>query len=186
MGSFLLLKINLSCVFGHTVGGKYESNTFVDCRAIKHFYSSYGNKDCKMIELILAIALEVGVPGNFALAIALTENPGLDPLAVNRNKNGTEDRGIMQLNSGWFKGDWGDWEDPIANIRAGCEHIKMLMRVMRIDATWWELAVAYNAGHNWQTKAEAPPARATVYADMVVRKWEELGGRRLFVNRRTW
>ena len=131
-----------------------------------------------MIELILAIALEVGVPPNFALAIALTENTGLDPLAVNKNKNGTVDRGIMQLNSVWFDGNW---RDPETNIRAGCEHIKMLMQTMPEDTTWWALAVAYNAGRNWQLKAERPPVKATVYADMVVAKWEELGDRKLFV-----
>lgn len=78
-----------------------------------------------MIEaLILAIALEVGIPPYFALSIALTENPTLDPLAVNVNSDNTLDRGVMQLNSSWFNGVW--W-DPEENIRAGCEHIKWLL-----------------------------------------------------------
>jgi soluble lytic murein transglycosylase-like protein len=118
-----------------------------------------------MIEvLILAIALEVGIPPYFALSIALAENPTLDPLAVNVNKNGTIDRGVMQLNSSWFNGAW---QDPEENIRAGCEHIKWLLSLPGMN--YWLAAIAYNCGYS--RLRESPPEASIEYANKVFARW---------------
>ena len=122
--------------------------------------------------LILAIALEYGVPGEFALAIALTENWTLNPHAVSPpNNNGTRDWGIMQLNENYFC--MVNWYCAETNIRQGIRHIRWL-----IDhpwtCTWWSVAIAYNAGIN---RLNRPPESTLRYADQVIRRWEELIGR---------
>jgi soluble lytic murein transglycosylase-like protein len=114
--------------------------------------------------LILTIALEVGVPPYFVLAIAETENPLLNPYAVHLNANGTLDRGIMQLNSSWYDGDW---SDPRENIRAGCEHIKWL--IAACQSNLWFAAVAYNCGYT--RMRTGPPAESIKYAERVFEKW---------------
>jgi len=124
-----------------------------------------------MVALILSIAVEVGVPPNFALAIALKENPTLNPLAVNRvNDNGTVDLGVMQLNSGWYKGNW---KDPKTNIRAGCQQLKKLMGMPKIN-TYWAVAVAYNCGY--QRFINGPPDASVEYANQIMERWRALEG----------
>jgi soluble lytic murein transglycosylase-like protein len=119
----------------------------------------------EMIEaMIIAIAIEVGVPPYFALSIALTENPTLDPLAVNVNSDGTLDRGVMQLNSSWFNGVW---RDPEENIRAGCKHIQWLLSLP--DMNYWLVAIAYNCGYG--RLLEKPPDVSIEYANRVFTRW---------------
>jgi soluble lytic murein transglycosylase-like protein len=126
-----------------------------------------------MVALILKIAAEVGVPPNFALAIALTENEKLNPNAQSKpSANGTVDLGIMQLNSAYY-GDI-DWRDPETNIRAGCMHIKTLMQDRRLN-TFWGVAVAYNCGIG-RFFGSGPPIESTRYADRVMEKYKELAG----------
>jgi soluble lytic murein transglycosylase-like protein len=120
--------------------------------------------------LILAIAANVGVPPYLALSVALEENQALNPLAVHVNRNGTEDRGVMQLNSSWFTGDW---RDPETNIRAGCLHLKWLMRQPGIT-TWWDAVVAYNCGYS--RFIAGPPAASMEYACRVFDRWNKYRG----------
>ncbi|MCL2174427.1 MAG: transglycosylase SLT domain-containing protein [Treponema sp.] len=127
--------------------------------------------DCFVV-LILTIAAEVGIPPNFALAIALEENSRLDPLAQYVNEDGTIDRGIMQLNSSWYNGNW---QDPETNIRAGCQHIKNLMRKEALN-TYWAVAVAYNCGYARFISAKGPPESSAGYGARVIRRWHELEG----------
>jgi soluble lytic murein transglycosylase-like protein len=117
--------------------------------------------------LILTIATEFGIPPYFALSIALQENPTLSPLAVNVNENGTVDRGIMQLNSSWYNGDW---QNPETNIREGCNRIKQIMRSEGVY-TFWAVAVCYNAGYG---KLDNPPERTIEYANRIMLRWQEM------------
>ena len=131
-----------------------------------------------IIALILAIAVEVGIPAQFALSIALEENKVLNPSAENHNVNGTIDRGIMQLNSGWYSD--ANWADPETNIRAGCQHIRWIMSLPEVN-TFWAVAVVYNAGHS---KLHNPPKRSLDYANRVIDRWNELEGRNVeIINR---
>jgi soluble lytic murein transglycosylase-like protein len=116
--------------------------------------------------MILAVALEVGVPPYLALSVAMTENPGLDPLAVHVNADGTEDRGIMQLNSGWYNGDW---KDPETNIRAGCEHLKWMIEQPGMNT--WTAVVAYNCGY--ARLLAGPPSSSIEYANKVFERYNE-------------
>jgi soluble lytic murein transglycosylase-like protein len=133
-----------------------------------------------IMALILAIAAEVGVPAYFALAIALVENPALNPLAVHENPDGTFDMGVMQFNSSWYSGDW---RNPETNIRAGCSLIKELTEVPEIN-TWFDVAICYNAGRRW-LETGTPPASSIEYAFKVINKYNQLsGGRAEIVLRR--
>jgi soluble lytic murein transglycosylase-like protein len=120
-----------------------------------------------IIALILTIATEMGLPPYFVLAIALEENSTLDPLAVNVNANDTVDRGIMQLNSSWYNGDW---QCPQVNIRAGCEHIRELANKPGIN-TWFGVAIAYNAGYG---RINDPPQSTLTYASNVMERYSKL------------
>jgi len=124
-----------------------------------------------VIALIFTIAVEMGLPPNFVLAIALTENDTLNPMAIHHNADGTEDKGIMQLNSSWFRHN--EWYNPEINIRAGCSHIKTLLNRKEIK-TYWLAAVAYNAGLG---KIHSPPKSAVNYAHRVMKKYTELNGK---------
>jgi hypothetical protein len=93
--------------------------------------------------LIIAIALETGVPPFLALSVTLEENQTLDPLAVHVNPNGSRDLGIMQLNDSWYSGEW---RDPETNIRAGCLVLKELLA--KPDLNVWQAVIAYNCGYH--------------------------------------
>jgi soluble lytic murein transglycosylase-like protein len=88
-----------------------------------------------------------GINPYLLYAIAKTES-GLDPVAVNRNKNGSYDVGIMQINSSWFpqlrKYGISEQElfDPCVNIHVGAWVLAQNMRRM---GNSWEAVGAYNA-----------------------------------------
>lgn len=95
-------------------------------------------------------------------AIAVTES-SLNPNAVNRaNKNGTEDVGMMQINSWWFpklKRDFGisrqDLFDPCVSLDVGAWVLADNMR--RLGNTWNAIG-AYNA---------VTPSKRRTYAERV-------------------
>jgi len=123
--------------------------------------------------LIIAISLEVGVPPDFSLAIALTENWTLNPRAISPpNRNGTRDKGVMQLNQNYFFLE--RWYCPEENIRVGVTHIRWLMDHPS-TCTFWSVAIAYNAGLG---RLRQPPQSTLVYADQVIRRFNELSGGR--------
>jgi soluble lytic murein transglycosylase-like protein len=119
--------------------------------------------DQAIAALILAIAVECGVPPQFALSVALEENNILNPLAVHLNADGTRDLGVMQLNSGWYTGNW---QNPETNIRAGCQLIRELKGH---GLNWWQVAIAYNCGY--RRLQEGPPNSSIEYANRVVTRW---------------
>lgn len=90
-------------------------------------------------------------------AIAKTES-SLNPLAVNRNKNGSYDVGLMQINSMWFPTlrRYGINEEqlyqPCVSIHVGAW---ILAQNMRRLGNSWNAVGAYNA---------ASPARREQYA----------------------
>jgi soluble lytic murein transglycosylase-like protein len=127
-----------------------------------------------IISLIFAIAVEIQVPPCFVLAIALTENESLNPMAVSKkNNDGTVDRGIMQLNSRYFDIEW--WI-PEINIRYGCLLIRELSQK---GLNWWQVAIAYNCGYARLMSKDGPPNISIEYANRVYFKWQELEYRRI-------
>jgi hypothetical protein len=123
-----------------------------------------------IIAMILRIAVAAEVPPGFALSIALTENPGLNPSAINVNLNGTLDRGVMQLNSSWFTDD--EWAEPEVNIVAGISLIKRITRMEGVH-TYWTAAVVYNAGYG---RIYNPPESTINYANRVMETWTLIDG----------
>ena len=121
-----------------------------------------------IIALIIAIAIETGIPSGFAVSIALEENPTLDPLAVNVNPNGTTDYGLFMLNSSWYNDEF--WFDPETNIRAGCAYIKELMSKPGVN-TFWSVAVVYNCGYG---RLNNPPETSIEYAGRVISRWQSM------------
>jgi soluble lytic murein transglycosylase-like protein len=127
-----------------------------------------GCMDTVIMLLIITIAVEIGIPPYFTLAIALTENNTLNPLAVSPlNENGTVDLGIMQLNSRYY-GDI-NWRDPETNIRTGCQHIKSLIDNPGLN-TYWGVAASYNCGVG-RFLTEGPPPQTIDYACRVMERW---------------
>jgi len=92
-------------------------------------------------------AARFGVNPNLLYAIAKTES-SLNPHALNRNKNGSYDIGLMQINSRWFPTlrKYGVSEeqllDPCTSIHVGAWILAQNMQRM---GNSWEAVGAYNA-----------------------------------------
>jgi soluble lytic murein transglycosylase-like protein len=92
-------------------------------------------------------AARYGVNPSVLYAIAKTES-GLNPLATNRNKNGSYDIGLMQINSSWLPvlRKYGVLEqqlfDPCTSIHVGAW---ILAQNMQKLGNSWEAVGAYNA-----------------------------------------
>lgn len=92
------------------------------------------------------------VPKKLMVVIAYVES-GLNPKAYNRNKNGTYDMGIMQVNSsnipmlirkGIIRKEEDLWE-PCTNIRAGGYVLRQCILRHGIS---WKAVDCYNKGSN--------------------------------------
>ena len=110
-----------------------------------------------------AAAVRYGVSSELLYAIARTES-ALDPQAVGRNRNGTRDIGLMQINSTWLPTlaahGIGERElfDPCTSIHVGAWILAG--NVQRLGYTW-EAVGAYNA---------TSPTLRRAYAERVYRQ----------------
>jgi soluble lytic murein transglycosylase-like protein len=133
-----------------------------------------------ILALILTISAEVGVDPHLAQAVALQENPALDPSLVSGpNRNGTNDLGIMGLNDGyvnhfvltyWDKGWTFNWKTPYDNIYVGLRHLKWLLSIPELNT--WFAVLAYNAG--LQGMKDGPPESSIEYANRVFERYNAL------------
>jgi len=125
-----------------------------------------------LIALIILVATEAGIPPNFALAVAICEGNDLNHLAVSkRNRDGSVDRGIFQLNSYVYPNV--NWSDPETNIRLGIYHLRRLIE-MDCHITYWDVAVSYNAGHLYMLNKTSPPQSSVDYANRVMQAYTDL------------
>lgn len=83
---------------------------------------------------------------NPALLQAIANVEGGDPSAVHRNKNGSYDFGVMQINSFWASvlglDAWSQLRDPCTNVRTGAW---ILAQCMNRHGYSWEGVGCYNA-----------------------------------------
>jgi len=121
-----------------------------------------------ILALIATIAIEFNLPPTFVQAIALVENPTLCYDAINHNENGTNDVGIMQLNSTYFGHI--DRLHPETNIREACRLLAWIREQQNVR-TYWQVAIVYNAGIG---RLNMPPDRTVSYANKVMYLWTEL------------
>ena len=110
-----------------------------------------------------AAAARYGVSSELLVAIARTES-NLDPAAIGRNRNGSRDLGLMQINSAWLPtlathgiGEQ-DLFEPCTNIQVGAWILAG--NVQRLGYTWDAIG-AYHA---------ASPARRRAYAEQIYRQ----------------
>lgn len=77
-------------------------------------------------------------------SIAKVES-GLDPSAINQNRNGTVDVGLMQVNSIWAEQlgkTWDHLDDPCTNVMAGAW---ILNQCVQIYGYTWEAVGCYHS-----------------------------------------
>jgi len=109
--------------------------------------------------------VEYGINPQILKAIARVES-NYKPRAINWNKNGTYDFGVMQINSSWYyalgKEWWMTLGDPCSNIRGGA---KILSGCMKKYGYTWEAIGCYNS----QT-----PSKRDRYAQSVYRQLKNI------------
>lgn len=91
---------------------------------------------------------EYNVSPSLLWAIAKIES-GFNPVAVNRNTNGTYDYGLMQINSRWYRTlgreRWMNLGDSCFNVRTGAWVLSQCMKQYGYN---WKAVGCYNAGKN--------------------------------------
>jgi soluble lytic murein transglycosylase-like protein len=113
--------------------------------------------------------LRYGVNPTLLYAIARTES-GMNPNAINRNRNGSYDLGLMQINSRWFPTlrrygiDEQQLRQPCVSIHVGAW---ILAQNMRRLGNSWEAVGAYNA---------TQPGQRLIYARRVLQNLPRVPG----------
>jgi soluble lytic murein transglycosylase-like protein len=107
--------------------------------SVVRFYNGY-SKNTSITNLVIHAADVYNIPINTLMAMIWMES-GFRPDAVNGhlNRDGSNDVGLMQLNSNYFKKV--DRYDPRANLRAGCEH---LVKLRERYGSWDAAILFYN------------------------------------------
>lgn len=107
----------------------------------------------KYYDTLVAYCNQYGVPVYYASRLIAYES-GWDAKHINKNTNGTVDKGIMQLNSAGMA-DLARWHnqskafDPLdwpTAMRIGIMHMKYLYS--RNGESWWSAVACYNMGEN--------------------------------------
>lgn len=106
--------------------------------------------------------VEYSISPQILKAIAKVES-NFNPRAVNWNKNGTYDFGVMQINSSWYYTLGKDWwmtlGDPCSNIKGGA---KILSGCMKKYGYSWEAIGCYNS----QTPTKRDKYAMTVFKQL--------------------
>lgn len=118
------------------VRGLRNSGSF---NTVLRFYDGFVG-DSDLCWSILAAADLYNIPINTLFALIWAES-GFDPNAVNGtgNRDGTNDKGLMQLNSKYFPGI--DRLDPEVNLAHGSQHLRYKFEKY---GTWDEAVMYYN------------------------------------------
>lgn len=116
-----------------------------------------------------------GVDVNLVRAIINQESSG-NVNAVNKNKNGTTDHGLMQINScnhTWLSQELGitDFMDPVQNIQAGCYILGLLSHKY---SDKHQILMAYNMGETQMRRLWRQGIRSSRYSREVMDRYLEL------------
>jgi soluble lytic murein transglycosylase-like protein len=122
-------------------------------------------------------SLLFGVDSDLVRAVINGESDG-NPKAYNRNRNGSHDRGLMQINScnfKWLSEELGitDFYDPRQNIKAGCYMLGQLSR--RYD-NMHRVLMSYNMGERKAKKLFKSGTTSSKYSRKAMRKFNQLKG----------
>ncbi len=97
------------------------------------------------------------------IAIAKVES-NMKPDAINYNKNGTFDYGVMQINSAWYyelgEERWHKLADPCENVKTGA---MILSRCIKKYGFNWKAVDCYNKG-----------SKASDYSSYVMKVYKQL------------
>jgi len=107
--------------------------------SVARFYNTIV-QDMAVTYMILSAAEVYQIPENVLFALIQIESNFNRSAYNGNNANGTNDRGLMQLNSRYFPGV--DRDDPYENLRYGCQHLRE--RYERYGS--WDEAVMYYNG----------------------------------------
>jgi soluble lytic murein transglycosylase-like protein len=117
-------------------------------------------------------AVWAGVHPILLRAIAWVESRG-NPSAVNRNRNGSTDVGLMQINSWWstrgLEPWWRHLGSPCVNAAAGAWVLK---QCVAISGYTWEAVGCYHAGADWPSS----PARRAAGRAYIARVQRAISG----------
>ena len=107
------------------------------------YYQVTGDKDVTLA--ILSEAAKNEIPLSLAFALAYAES-NYKVTAVNRNTNGTIDRGLFQLNSGSFPTlSEAEFFDPYTSAKHGMQHLRFCINKAGNEVAGLAM---YNAGTN--------------------------------------
>ena len=115
------------------------------------------------------------VDSKLVLAVIDGESEG-NPDALNRNKNGSTDHGLMQINScnhEWLREELGitDFHNPTQNIQAGCYILSLL--TAKYD-NYHRVLMAYNMGEYRTRQLWRQGIRTSRYSRRVMEKYQKL------------
>jgi hypothetical protein len=115
----------------------------------------------------------LGVPVDVAMAIRAEENQELDIYAIHKNRNGSRDLGLWQLNDRyiwsdfipryWDTDDVFQWYNPYHSTYIAIRHIKWLYSH---GLNHWQVILAYNCGY-WALYTKNVPDSSIEYANRV-------------------
>lgn len=125
---------------------KIEGRTMIRFRLFFIFVAFFAAVTAEAEELCFEEAgVEYSINPQILKAIAKVES-NFKPRAVNWNKNGTYDFGVMQINSSWYytlgKEWWMTLGDPCSNIKGGA---RILSGCMKKYGYSWEAIGCYNS-----------------------------------------
>ena len=117
------------------------------------------------------------IDSKLVMAVIDSESEG-NPNAVNRNKNGSTDHGLMQINSinhKWLSEELGitDFHDPSQNIQAGCYILSLL--TAKYD-NYHRVLMCYNMGESKTRQLWRQGIRTSQYSRKVMKKYQSLRG----------
>jgi soluble lytic murein transglycosylase-like protein len=134
-------------------------------RAAVEWFYAHITENTEISSAILEYADANDIPPSLAFALAYTESR-YKPSAVNRNVNGTIDRGLFQLNSASFpRLTEAEFFDPKTSARYGLAHFKYCLTVAENEVA--ALAM-YNAGIT-RIKNDSTPRKTLNYISHILR-----------------